>query len=52
MVQLGGIYDVFDAVLDHSDLLIAFPDESERQVAEMWCALTQKLVPKRDMNLQ
>ena len=43
IVQLGGIYDVFDAVLDHSDLLIAFPDESERQVAEMWCALTQKI---------
>ena len=43
MVQFGGIYDVFDAVLDHSDLLIAFPDESERQVAEMWCALIEKI---------
>lgn len=43
MVQHGAIYEVFDAVLDYSDLLIAFPDESERQVAEMWCALVQKI---------
>jgi hypothetical protein len=43
MVQKGAIYDIFDAVLDHSDLLIAYPDESERQVAEMWCALLRKL---------
>ena len=43
MVQHGAIYDIFDAALDHSDLLIAYPDESERQVAEMWCALLRKL---------
>ena len=43
MIQFGAIYEVFDAVLDYSDLLIAFPDESERQVAEMWCALIQKI---------
>ncbi|MED5496805.1 MAG: 3'-5' exonuclease, partial [Candidatus Thermoplasmatota archaeon] len=43
LVQQGAIYEVFDAVLDHSDLLIAYPDESERQVAEMWCALVQKI---------
>ncbi len=43
MIQFGAIYEVFDAVLDYSDLLIAFPDESERQVAEMWCALVQKI---------
>tara|TARA_Y100000589_G_scaffold271512_1_gene264225 strand:- start:16789 stop:21762 length:4974 start_codon:yes stop_codon:yes gene_type:complete len=43
LVQYGAIYEVFDAVLDHSDLLIAYPDESERQVAEMWCALVQKI---------
>ena len=43
LVQHGAIYEVFDAVLDHSDLLIAYPDESERQVAEMWCALVQKI---------
>ena len=43
MLQVGAIYEVFDAILDYSDLLIAFPDESERQVAEMWCALIQKI---------
>ena len=43
LVQHGAIYEIFDAVLDHSDLLIAFADESERQVAEMWCALAQKI---------
>ena len=43
LVQHGAIYEVFDTVLDHSDLLIAYPDESERQVAEMWCALVQKI---------
>lgn len=43
LVQHGAMYEVFDAVLDYSDLLIAFPDESERQVAEMWCALVQKI---------
>ena len=43
MVQHGAIYEVFEAVLDYSDLLIAYPDESERQVAEMWYALVQKI---------
>ena len=38
LVQSGAMYEIYDAVLDYSDLLIAFPDESERQVAEMWCA--------------
>ena len=43
LVQHGAIYEVFDTVLDHSDLLIAYPSESERQVAEMWSALVQKI---------
>ena len=43
LVQSGAMYEVYDAVLDYSDLLIAFPDESERQVAEMWCAMLHKL---------
>ena len=43
LVQSGAMYEIFDAVLDYSDLLIAFPDESERQVAETWCAMLQKL---------
>ena len=43
MVQHGAIYEVFEAVLDYSDLLIAYPDESERQAAEMWYALVQKI---------
>ena len=43
LVNRGAIYDVFDAALDYSDLLVAFPDESERQVAETWCALLRRL---------
>ena len=43
LVQHGAIYDIFDTALDYSDLLIAYPDESERQVAEMWCSLLRKL---------
>ena len=43
LAQNGAVYDLFDAVLDYSDLLIAFPDEAERQVAEMWCALVHKI---------
>ena len=43
LAQNGAVYDLFDAVLDYSDLLIAFPDEAERQVAEMWCALVLKI---------
>ena len=31
----GAIYDVFDAVLDHSDLLVAYPDDAQRQFAEL-----------------
>ena len=39
LVRRGALYDIIDAILDHSDLLVAFPDDSERQNAEAWFAL-------------
>jgi hypothetical protein len=39
LVNCGAVHDVFDAVLDHSDLLVAYPDDTSRQNAESWCAL-------------
>ncbi|GIR75573.1 MAG: hypothetical protein CM15mP78_02720 [Candidatus Poseidoniales archaeon] len=39
----GAIYDVFDAVLDHSDLLVAYPDDAQRQFAEAWTAIVQSI---------
>ena len=43
LVGWGAIYDVFDAVLDHSDLLVAYPDDAQRQFAEAWTAIVQSL---------
>ena len=39
LIQWGAVYDVFDAVLDRSDLLVAYPDDAQRQFAEAWLAL-------------
>lgn len=39
LVQQGAVHDVFDTVLDHSDLLLAYSDDTSRQNAEAWCAL-------------
>ena len=39
----GALYEVFDDVLDHSDLLAAYPDEADRQFAEAWFALLHDL---------
>ena len=43
MVQQGAVHDVFDAVLDHSDLLFAYSDDTSRQNAEAWCALSASI---------
>ena len=39
LVQCGALHDVFDAILDHSDLLVAYPGDTSRQNAESLCAL-------------
>ena len=39
LVHQGAIHDVFDTVLDCSDLLVAYPDDTSRQNAEAWCSL-------------
>ena len=39
LVHEGALYEVLDAILDHSDLLVAFPDDTDRQNAEAWYTL-------------
>lgn len=39
LVRRGALHDVFDVILDHSDLLVAYPDDTSRQNAESICAL-------------
>ena len=43
LTSWGALYDVFDAVLDHSDLLVAYPDDAQRQFAEAWVAIVQSI---------
>ncbi|MCS5533911.1 MAG: UvrD-helicase domain-containing protein [Candidatus Poseidoniaceae archaeon] len=43
LVKSGAVYDVFDAILDHSDLLIAYPEDSDRQNGEAWYGLANKI---------
>lgn len=43
LLKAGAIYDVFDAILDHSDLLVAYPEDSDRQNCEAWYALANKI---------
>jgi ATP-dependent exoDNAse (exonuclease V) beta subunit len=43
LASLGAIYDVMDAVLDHSDLLVAFSDDSQRQHAEAWLGMIHSI---------
>jgi len=43
LMQWGAVYDVFDAVLDHSDLLVAYPEDSQRQFAEAWVAVVHSI---------
>ncbi len=43
LIQWGAVYDVFDAVLDESDLLVAHPDDAQRQFAEAWLTIVQSI---------
>ena len=36
LIRWGAMYDVFEAILDRSDLLVAYPDDAQRQFAEAW----------------
>lgn len=38
-MEWGAVYDVFDTVLDRSDLLVAYPSDAERQFAEAWTTM-------------
>ena len=42
-MQWGAVYDVFDAVLDRSDLLVAYPEDAQRQFAEAWVGVVQSI---------
>ena len=43
LVIKGAIHQVLDTVLDHSDLLITYPDDTSRQNAEVWCGLVYNI---------
>ena len=43
LMAWGALYDVFDAVLDGSDLLVAYPDDAQRQFAEAWITIVQSI---------
>ena len=43
LVRKGALYEVVDAVLDHSDLLVAFPEDTDRQNAEAWYSLAASI---------
>ena len=43
LMQWGAVYDVFDAVLDRSDLLVAYPEDAQRQFAEAWVGVVQSI---------
>ncbi len=43
LASKGAVHEVFDVVLDHSDLLMAYPDDTSRQNAELWCSLVYNI---------
>ena len=43
LVGKGAVHQILDAVLDNSDLLIAYPDDTSRQNAELWCGLVYNI---------
>ena len=43
LASWGAIYDVIDAILDHSDLLVAFCSDAERQHAEAWLGMIHSI---------
>ena len=40
-ISWGAVYDVFDLILDESDLLVAYPEDAQRQFAEAWLTIVQ-----------
>ena len=42
-ISWGAVYDVFDLVLDESDLLVAYPEDAQRQFAEAWLTVVQAI---------
>jgi hypothetical protein len=43
MVTKGALYEAIDAILDHSDLLVAYPEDADRQNAEAWYMLVASI---------
>ena len=43
MVAKGALYEAIDAILDHSDLLVAYPEDADRQNAEAWYMLVASI---------
>ena len=43
LIQWGAVYDAFDLLLDESDLLVAYPDDAQRQFAEAWLTIVQSI---------
>ena len=43
LVDRGAVYEIFDDVLDHSDLLVAHPDDAQRQFAEAWLTMIREI---------
>ena len=42
-IAWGAVYDAFDLLLDESDLLVAYPDDAQRQFAEAWLTLVHSI---------
>ena len=43
MVTKGALYEAIDDILDHSDLLVAYPEDADRQNAEAWYMLVASI---------
>ena len=43
LIQWGAVYDAFDLLLDESDLLVAYPDDAQRQFAEAWLTIVHSI---------
>ena len=43
LIRWGATYDAFDLLLDESDLLVAYPDDAQRQFAEAWLSVVHSV---------
>lgn len=43
LIRWGAVYDAFDLILDESDLLVAYPDDAQRQFAEAWLTIVHSI---------